>query len=174
MYIAVCSGPEDLIKVGLSRDPLARWSAFHSRWFEAFDLQHSLLIETETRRDAQQLETTLHRSLLEHNCPPPSTMRAASGGGTEWYRGAYPAVLAFSQTAVMKGFVVHAPAHEWFARALRAQQARLFTIVDQALRIGPQGLSATQKTRLRDLLDSHAEFDRTLMMRLPAALSELW
>lgn len=49
MYVAVCSGPEDMIKVGFSHDPLARFSAFHPRWFEAFDLDHSLLIETETR-----------------------------------------------------------------------------------------------------------------------------
>ncbi|MGH8109020.1 MAG: hypothetical protein ACREO1_09945 [Arenimonas sp.] len=43
LYVAVCGGPEDMIKVGLSHDPLSRWSAFHSRWFEAFDLEHSLL-----------------------------------------------------------------------------------------------------------------------------------
>lgn len=64
MYVAMCSGPEEMIKVGLSHDPLARWSAFHPRWFEAFDLDHSLLIETETRRDAQELETALHRRLV--------------------------------------------------------------------------------------------------------------
>ena len=97
MYVAVCSGPEDMIKVGLSHDPLARLSAFHPRWFEAFDLEHSLLIETETRRDAQELETALHRKLIDHNCPQPMTMRAEVGGGTEWYRGAYGAALAYTR-----------------------------------------------------------------------------
>lgn len=174
MYVAVCSGAEDLLKVGLSRDPLARWSAFHPRWFEAFDLAHSVLIETETRREAQALETALHRRLLEHNCPPPSTMRAESGGGTEWYRGAYPAIVAFSQSAIAQGFVVHRPAREWFARAMHSHQATLFSVVDQALRMGSVGLSATQKKQLRDLIDAHLEFDRTLIARLPDALSAFW
>src|SRR5687768_17791798 len=50
---------------------------FRSRWFEAFDLEHSLLVETETRADAQALETALHRRLVEHACPAPLTFRAA-------------------------------------------------------------------------------------------------
>jgi len=36
--VAACSGAEDILKVGLSHAPIARWSAFHRRWFEAFDL----------------------------------------------------------------------------------------------------------------------------------------
>jgi len=30
----------------MSHDPLARWSAFHPRWFEVFDLDHGLRVET--------------------------------------------------------------------------------------------------------------------------------
>lgn len=166
MYVAVCSGSEDLLKVGLSRDPLARWSALHPRWFEAFDLQHSVLVETETRRDAQQLETALHRRLLAHNCPPPSTIRVASGGGTEWYRGAFSAVWAFCQAAAAEGFVVHTPAREWFVRALQPKQDALFALLDQAVCLGLQSLNPKQSTLLRDLLDAHIQLDPTLRARL--------
>lgn len=87
LYVLRMSGAEDLLKVGLSADPVARWSSFHRRWFEAFDLEHSLLVETGSRAEAQRLETTLHRALQAHGCPVPLTMRAFAGGATEWYRG---------------------------------------------------------------------------------------
>ena len=87
LYVLVTAGPEDLLKVGLTHNPLQRWSSFHPRWFEAFDLDHSLLIETETRADAQAVETSLHRHLVAQQCPMPLTMFASAGGATEWYRG---------------------------------------------------------------------------------------
>ena len=59
LYVLVAAGPEDLLKIGLTHDPLARWSSFHPRWFEAFDVQHSMLIETDSRAEAQALETGL-------------------------------------------------------------------------------------------------------------------
>src|SRR6478672_8670852 len=89
LYILAANGAEDLLKVGLTGDPLSRWSALHPRWYEAFDLSHSLLVACETRADAQALETRLHRDLVEHACTMPLTMRSAAGGFTEWYRGAY-------------------------------------------------------------------------------------
>jgi hypothetical protein len=95
LYVLVATGPEDLLKVGMTHDPLGRWSSFHPRWFQAFDLDHTMLVETETRADAQALETALHRSLRGHGCPVPLTMRSAAGGVTEWYRGAYAAARRF-------------------------------------------------------------------------------
>ena len=73
VYVLATAGAEDLLKIGMTHDPLERWSAFHPRWFEAFDLEHSLLVETETRRDAQALETRLHHCLAAHHCPVPLT-----------------------------------------------------------------------------------------------------
>ena len=29
LYILVATGPDDLLKVGMTRSPLSRWSAFH-------------------------------------------------------------------------------------------------------------------------------------------------
>lgn len=168
MYVAVCSGPEEMIKVGLSHDPVARWSAFHPRWFEAFDLDHSLLIETETRREAQALETALHRRLIDHNCPLPMTMRQQFGGETEWYRGAYRMARDFAGEAAANGYVVHEPARTWFAQAMERRTDSLFGLLDQALRdalVG--GISAIQRRALRNLVDSHAIFDPGLVARLP-------
>ncbi len=175
MYVAVCSGPEDMIKVGLSHDPLSRFSAFHPRWFEAFDLEQSLLIETETRRDAQELETALHRKLIDHNCPPPMTMRAEVGGGTEWYRGAYGAALEYTRLAAAKGYVVHVPARGWFAKAMKSRVDNLVGLVDQAMRNGmAEGLTPMQKNALRAIVDAHVEFNKEILARLPSNLSDLW
>ena len=174
VYVAVCAGPEDLLKVGLSDDPVARWSAFHRRWFEAFDLDHSLLIQLETRREAQALETALHRSLREHNCPAPLSMRAGFGGGTEWYRGAYGSALAFAQAAQREGQVLHAPAWPWFARAMQGRAERLAGLIDQALHDLPGGaMTLAQYEALCDLVDAHCAFDAEVAPRFSMELAQL-
>lgn len=175
VYVAACSGPEDILKVGLTNDPVARWSAFHRRWFEAFDLEHSLLIQVETRREAQALETTLHRLLRDHNCPPPMTMRCQFGGGTEWYRGAYRRVLAFCDDAASQGQVVHAPARPWFDRAMRQRADGLAELLAQALRdLGDGVLSPAQHEALRDLVDAHRAFDAGIAERFAGELAVLF
>jgi hypothetical protein len=174
VYIAACSGPEDILKVGLSHDPVARWSAFHRRWFEAFDLDQSLLIQTETRRDAQALETALHRLLREHNCPAPMTMRDQFGGVTEWYRGAHAAALGFAQEAAQQGHVLHSPARHWFAPAVRARADVLAGLLDQAKRDMTHGvMSPAQLDALHDLLDMHRTFDADIDARFSAELAVL-
>lgn len=168
VYVAMCSGPEDILKVGLSHDPVSRWSAFHRRWFEAFDLDHSLLIQTETRRDAQKLETALHRLLKEHNCVAPLTMRSQFGGDTEWYRGANRAVLDFARSASEMGYVVHQPARAWFSHAMAQRSDLLVTLVDQALDEATNGVLAPgQYEALNDLVDAHRAFDESVGDRLP-------
>jgi hypothetical protein len=174
VYIAICSGLEDLLKVGLTHDPVARWSAFHRRWFEAFDLDHSVLIQTETRRDAQALETALHRLLREHNCPPPMTMRGQFGGGTEWYRGAYRSALEFCSAAADQGHVLHSPARPWFARAMRERSEALAGLIDQGLRDMADGaMTPAQYDALNDLIDAHRAFDAGLATRFATELSML-
>lgn len=174
VYIAACSGPEDILKVGLSVDPLARWSAFHRRWFEAFDLEQSLLVECETRRDAQRMETALHRLLRAHNCPPPLTMRERFGGATEWYRGAHARVLAFAEAAAAQGHVLHAPAAAWFATALRGCVDVLAGVLDQARRDAGAGLlTPAQREAVRDLVDAFAAFDEDVRERFAAELAVL-
>lgn len=168
LYVLVAAGPEDLLKVGMSGDPLARWSSFHPRWFEAFDLEHSLLVETEARRDAQPLETQLHRQLVAHHCPVPMTMRSQAGGGTEWYRGAYAETRRFVEARETEGFVVHRAATTWLAARMQQQQDRLEGLLRHAhAEHGAGCLSPAQRQALRDLLDAHRHFDPTLPARLP-------
>jgi hypothetical protein len=169
LYALVAAGPEDLLKVGLTRDPLARWSSFHPRWFEAFDIGRSLLVETETRADAQALETRLHRMLAEHRCPMPITMRDQAGGGTEWYRGAYAAVRRHVDGLQATGYIVHATATPWLGAAMRGRQDRLEGLLRQARAEHMAGwLSPAQRRALRDLVDAHRFLDPQLPSRLSA------
>lgn len=169
LYVLVASGPEDLLKVGMTHDPLARWSAFHPRWFEAFDLEHSLLVETETRQDAQALETQLHRALAAHHCPMPITMRGQAGGGTEWYRGAYAAARRFVASRQAEGFVTHLAASAWLKAAMHQQQDRLEGLLHQAHVDHAAGwLSPAQHQAMRDLVDAHLTLDPQIAARLSA------
>lgn len=171
LYVLPAAGPEDLLKVGMSHDPLARWSAFHPRWFEAFDLERSLLVETETRNDARRLETSLHRALAAHRCPMPMTMRAQAGGAGEWYRGASAAVQAFVEERDAQGYVVHVPARPWLAARMRERQDRLDGLLRQAREEQTAGwLAPAQRRALRHLVDAHRHFDPDLAARLPADL----
>lgn len=174
VYVAACSGPEDILKVGSSHDPVERWSAFHRRWFEAFDLDRCLLVQTETRREARAMETALHRLLREHNCPQPLTMRERFGGATEWYRGAYATVLAFALDAQARGHVLHRPARGWVARAMRARAPALASLLDQALRALADGtLTPGEREAVRDLVDAHRAFDDGIGERFARELAAL-
>lgn len=173
LYVLALSGPEDLLKVGMTRDPLARWSAFHPRWFETFDLDHSLLVETETRADAQALETTLHRLLVDHQCPMPMTMRLAAGGMTEWYRGAYAATRDFVINQGVAGHVVHLQASTWLAPRMVTEREHLFGAVHQAFEAHCSGwLSPAQLDALRDAVDAQAAFGIDVDAWLPAHIRE--
>ena len=44
LYVFPCDW-EDLLKLGISRDPLDRVQALHPRWFEFFDLGRGFLVE---------------------------------------------------------------------------------------------------------------------------------
>lgn len=167
VYVLAASGPEDLAKVGITHDPLERWSSFHPRWFEAFDLDHSLLIETETRADAQALETRLHRQLEAHNCPMPLTMRLQVGGFTEWYRGAYAQLRRFAAGCRKEGYIVHDVATDWLRAPMRVQQANLWALLEKTHMDHCAGwLSDAQHKAVRDLLDAHRIFDEDLIDRL--------
>ena len=169
VYALCLEGQEDLLKVGMSREPLARWSAFHPRWFEAFDLDHSLLVEGETRADAQALETALHRRLVAHGCPMPLAMRDFADGKTEWYRGASDAARGFAAECAAGGHVVHAQARTHAAVAMQARRHVLVTVLDQAAREHRDDLlSPAQRVAVRDLADAHRAFGDDLADLLDA------
>ena len=173
LYVLALPGAEDLLKVGMTRAPLARWSAFHPRWFEAFDLDHSLLVETETRADAQSLETGLHRLLADHQCPMPMTMRLAAGGMTEWYRGAYAAARGFVMDQHAAGHVVHLQASIWLAPSIATEREHLYGAVHQAFEDHCSGwLSTPQLIALRDAVDAQSAFGTDVDAWIPAPIRE--
>ena len=168
LYVLVANGHEDLLKVGLTCDPLARWSAFHPRWYEAFDLRHSMLVACESRRDAQRLETGLHRSLVEQRCPMPLTMRSVAAGAREWYRGAYSRARQFAEACEAGGHPVHWDVRAVLAPAMQAQAERLHGLLLEVHRGLLDGwLLPGQCRAMVDLVEGHCHFDDTLAARLP-------
>ncbi len=171
LYVLATAGPEDLLKVGMTHDPLSRWSAFHLRWFEAFDLDHSLLVETETRADAQALETSLHRILTEHRCPAPLSMRLAAGGVTEWYRGACEAARGFVIQCEQAGYVIHRDARSWLEPAMLSARDRLDGLVRQAFEEHCSGwLSTAHLQAIQALVEAHRAFGADIEALIPAEI----
>lgn len=162
-YVLALAGHEDILKVGHCGDLLARWSAFHPRWFEAFDLERSAVVHCETRADARRLEHSLHRRLALHRCPVPMTMRGWAGGATEWFRGAHGDAMGFVEEQASAGFMVESGVRGHLARSLKLQRQGLFSLVEQAARDEAVGaFSDAQRAALRDLLDAHRAFGADL------------
>lgn len=169
LYVAP-SAYEDLAKLGFSRDPLVRLQSLHPRWFEVFDLDRAMLVETETVRDARRIELKLRRQLTLHNAPAPLTVRQQAGGHTEWYRGAYEqlgdAVIALGAS----GHAVHAPARPWFGRTLGGRGDQLYSWSDALLTPdeldGLVGNTPGQRT-VRDVLDAFSALSIEVEPLLP-------
>jgi hypothetical protein len=176
VYVLPC-GYEDLLKLGFSRNPLSRAQALQSRYFEFFDLDRAFLIETETVRDARDLELRLRHVLHEHNAPAPLTIRREAGGHSEWYRGAYPALSEQADRLQAQGHTLHRPSRTWFTRELAAQGDHLFergSMLLAQLQGDLDWLRRPELSSLRrnllDVLDAHTALDIDLEPRLPQAL----
>ncbi len=125
LYVFPCTW-EDHCKIGFSRDPLSRMQALHHRYFEFFDLDGGWLVETETERDARDLELHLHHQFAEHSAPAPLTVRHAAGGHTEWFRGVEAWLPDIIDQLRLRGYTVHAPLRPWMRRALLQRADLLF------------------------------------------------
>ena len=155
LYVFPCAY-EDLLKLGFSRDPLARMQQLHPRWFEFFDLDRAFAVETERERDARDLELRYRRLLEAHNAPMPLTVREAAGGFREWYRGAYAPLAEAAETLRAEGHHVHAPLRPWLREAL-ARRAELLFQWTGALTVeeleSPSVTTSAQRT-VRDAIDA--------------------
>jgi hypothetical protein len=171
VYVFPCLW-EDHCKIGFSSDPLSRIQALHRRWFEFFDLDDGLLVETETVRDARDLELELRRPLAAHNAPAPLTVRREAAGHTEWFRGASSQLQQAAQRLEQKGHTVHAPLRTWLRPALLARSDRLYAWTLAQLSAdelyGAAGSMPTaQSSVLRDTLDAYPALGIELEPLLP-------
>jgi len=167
-YVFPCAW-EDYCKIGFSRDPLSRLRTLHPRWYEFFDLESGTLVETETERDARDLELTLRRPLKLHRAPAPLTIRAQAGGKTEWVRGANAELAAAARALGERGYRVY-PLRAWARLALRERLDRLYEWAQAQLppewAALPAGAMPGQRP-LRDVLDGFAALDIAMDEHLP-------
>ena len=169
VYIFPCAW-EDHCKIGFSRDPLSRIQALHRRWFEFFDLGNGVLVETETVRDARDLELELRRPLAVHNAPAPMTVRREAAGHTEWFRGASSQLQQAVCLLEQRGHLVHAPLDKWLRPALLARSDRLYAWTQAQLSLDELDGSAgptPMQSLVRDTLDAYAALSIDLEPLLP-------
>lgn len=168
-YVLQCAW-EDHCKIGFSRDPLSRLQQLHRRWYEFFDLDRALLVETETVRDARDLELELRRPLAAHNAPAPLTVRRQAAGHTEWFRGAAPQLETAVEGLRQRGYIVHAPLREWVRAILLARSDPLFAWTQAQLSPdeldGLAGATPVQRM-VRDTLDAYRALEIDLEPLLP-------
>jgi hypothetical protein len=162
---------EDHCKIGFSRDPLSRLQQLHRRWYEFFDIDRALLVETETVRDARDLELELRRPLAQHNAPAPLTVRRQAAGHTEWFRGVAPQLEEAVARLRQRGHVVHAPLRDWLRPALLARSDPLFAWTQAQLSPdeleGLAGPTPVQRM-VRDTLDAYGALGIEVEPLLPA------
>ena len=171
-YVFPCAW-EDFCKIGFSRDPLGRIGALHPRWFEFFDLHSGVLIETETVRDARDLELRLRGPLRAHRAPMPLTIRDAAGGQTEWFRGV-AAPLATHVVELAQGGYRVLSLHGWLRAAALSRIDRLYDWADAQLSAEErEGLIARTPAgrALGDVLDGYRSLDIDLTDRLSPAIA---
>ena len=161
VYVLPCRY-EDILKVGFSRDPLERFQALHPRWFEFFDLDAGILIETDSVADARRLEKALGDAVEPHSAPAPLVVPRVAAGHTEWYRGAH-APLADLADALRErdGYVVHRPAAVWLARRIEERASLLYAwsaemlATIRSIEHLPAYDAAPLRRTLRDALDQY-------------------
>lgn len=165
---------EDILKLGIARDPFVRALAFSRRYFEFFDLSRSVLVEYDSRKEAQARETALHRRMSDWNAVQPITVRTAAAGKTEWYRGAYDKLLEEIEHDEAQGRVVHRFALSWWQARLRIEREKLYEWITWISRDDVCPLPAQERRqRLNDVLDSYAQLGVPLEDAIPAQLRSL-
>lgn len=164
---------EDIAKVGISVDPLARVRAFSSRYYECFDLERSLLVAFDSVREARRRETALHRALRPWHAPAPLTVPLRAGGGTEWYRGAWPQLRDAASADAALGHPAWLPAGDWWRARLQAEQARLYEWAEACLRDVPDDapVPPAHWSRVVDVLDAWPALGLDVSQALPEAMA---
>jgi hypothetical protein len=134
---------QDLLKVGYSRQPLVRMRTLHRRFFDVFDLERGLLLETERLAQARQIERDIIVRHATQRSPAPLTVPDEAAGYSEWFRGICPEVTALlHDAAAREGFALHSlrdwlrqwfgsqgdGLYEWSLRMLEAIEYEAFNV----------------------------------------------
>ncbi len=161
MYVLPHRG-EEFLKLGFSRDPLARMQSLHPRYFEFFDIERAILIETPRVADARAVETALKRQLVEHRAPAPLDIRHDAGGETEWFRGAYDVIAATLASYSAMGYGVVCDPRPRLAEMLHRQGAQTFewaSLQWRAINEGDAFIVERATRTLTDALDAYRWFE---------------
>jgi hypothetical protein len=173
---------EDILKLGMSRDPLERLQALHSRWYEFFDLDAGWLCETDRVCDARALELRLSRTLQGLRAPAPLTVAARAGGATEWFRGAAQSLDVHADDLAMAGHRLHRPLLPWLRQRMDEQAGLLFHWSSLLLEQLPPMRSAPahetpptpEEWKLRNGLDAFPALGLALESRVSPAVLAWW
>jgi hypothetical protein len=163
---------EEFLKLGFSRDPLQRMQDLHRRYFDFFDVDRMILIETSSVAEARRIETNLKRAIIDHRAPSPLDTRHQAGGETEWYRGAYAVLEERAKTMERDGFVVHWHSRNWITTQLIRRRDHLFEWTSVQFRLlDIAGITSQHGRRiasvLRDVLDANAYFEIDIADAVP-------
>ncbi len=177
VYVLPCR-EQDLLKVGFSRDPLQRLHALQRRFFEFFDLDRALLVETDAVREARLIERTVIQRFAAARAPAPLVVRQVAGGRTEWFAGVAPDIIDVlaRELAAERGHILHAPLSAWLRE--RFEQSRdvlygwsahlLDLVAYERFNVPASGVPDTRADRaLRNALDGLAALDMKLQDLVP-------
>ncbi|WP_285403169.1 GIY-YIG nuclease family protein [Luteibacter sp. ME-Dv--P-043b] len=121
VYVLPCRD-QDLLKVGFSRDPFTRFRTLHRRFFDFFDLDRALLLDTEKVKDARRIERRLIETFAAERAMAPLVVPMSAAGHTEWYRGVYAVVVSLlSEIAQTEGFPLDLGLTGWLSDYLSAR-----------------------------------------------------
>jgi hypothetical protein len=167
LYVLPCAY-EDLLKLGFSRDPLARMQAIHPRWYEFFDLERALVVQAETVREVQALEARYKQLLAEHNAPAPLLASVVAGGASEWYRGAYAALDVIADELAASGFLAYRPLRPWLRERLLAHADRLYSWTRLLTADDLDDPTSAAPRLVRNVLDAYSALGIDLAPWLPS------
>lgn len=126
VYVLPCRD-EDLLKIGFSREPLQRFRTLHRRFYEFFDLERGLLIETDRVAQARRIERLFLTAWIDQRAPAPLAVPVSAAGHTEWYRGIGGEVVPLArQLAQEEGLTLHEPLRPWLAAELSRRADALY------------------------------------------------
>ena len=178
VYVLPCRD-ENLLKIGVSRDPVQRLRTLHPRFFAFFDLDRAVLLETDFVREARAIERQMIGLYSPYQALAPLIVPDSAGGHTEWYRGIVDEVTAtLAKISVENGMSLHSPLRTWLrerfqdsASLLHGWSAWMLEAIEYERFNLPAELQSGQHERtLRNVLDCYASLGIDLALALPAAV----